>query len=177
MASTPIAETSVATDSSTASPRVWIWATAIVAAIPLIQALLTWSWSGQMLPIQYVIRILSVTAVFGEILILVIASRAGFVTEKSFRVLPKPLRWLILIWMTFAALAFVGNLQFGSAIGLLVPALLLVRYMLQILTFWAVIYLIRTASDYRDIHLFRYLVAGWFCLCNGHYLFCFAGSG
>lgn len=162
MASTSIAEASVATDASITSPRTWICATAIIAAIPLIQALLTWSWSGQMLPIQYVIRILSITAVFGEILILMIASRGGFVSEKSFRVLPKPLRWLMVIWLIFAALAFVSNLQFGSAIGLLVPALLLVRYILQILTFWAVIFLIRTAPDYRDSSYFGILSVGGF---------------
>jgi O-antigen ligase len=145
----------VSAESVQLRPRYWLHIILIIASVPFLQGLLTWSWDGQLSGGQALTRILSLGTVAAEMLILMIGIRGGFTLQPALVRAPRPVKILLTIWFLSAVTAMmIGH---GS---LLIPAFILLRYILICMAFAAMVHILKEAPDY-DLHKwFAILMAG-----------------
>jgi O-antigen ligase len=145
----------VSAESVQLRPRYWLHIILIIASVPFLQGLLTWSWDGQLSGGQALTRILSLGTVAAEMLILMIGIRGGFTLQPALARAPRPVKILLAIWFLSAVTAMmIGH---GS---LLIPAFILLRYILICMAFAAMVHILKEAPDY-DLHKwFAILMAG-----------------
>jgi O-antigen ligase len=128
----------------------WIW---LIALLPFIQAIITWDYDGNLSGVQYAIRHLSIPAIAGEMVIILIAFQAGHSPIAAYKKFAMPIKMLIFGWLVIAAAA--SLLQFDAR---LMSLLSMSRYILHGLFFTAIVHLI-SASDQLDKNRIFYCVA------------------
>ena len=136
--------------------RIALFAVALISFVPFFLSLLTWSVDGLMTRAQILIRVLSLVAVFAEILVLLVAIRRGFVFRDVHDATPPRLRIVAGVWISVAMLAVV----IGGADNLIFSAIITARYGLQIVTIFALIFLLRSEPQFSAIHWFLWMTAG-----------------
>jgi O-antigen ligase len=142
-------------ESAQPQPQYWFHIICIIASVPFLQGLLTWSWDGRLSGGQALTRILSLGTVAAEMVILMIGIRGGFTLQPAVARAPRPVKILLTIWFLAAVVA-----MFASQGGLLIPAFILLRYILICMAFAAMIHILKAAPDY-DLHKwFAILMAG-----------------
>jgi O-antigen ligase len=152
----PLENQSIAsTESIRSKQQYWLPIICIIASVPFLQGLLTWSWDGRLSGGQALTRILSLGTVTAVMLILMIGLRGGFTIQPALARAPRPVKILLTIWLLFAIAAMVASQ--GS---LLIPAFILLRYILIGMAFAAMVHVLKNAPDF-DLHKwFAILMAG-----------------
>jgi O-antigen ligase len=144
-----------AAESARPKQQYWLHIICIIANVPFLQGLLTWSWDGRLSGGQALTRILSLGTVAAEMVILMIGIRGGFTIQPVLAHAPRPVKILLAIWLAFAIAAMIVSQ--GS---LLIPAFILLRYILICMAFAAMVHILKEAPDY-DLHKwFAILMAG-----------------
>jgi O-antigen ligase len=143
-----IAETSVRTEAQN-----WIVAAVVLASLPFVQGLFTWTWSGVPNSMQALIRIFSLITLCGVIMVIFVGLKSGFDSAKAIGSAPRAVQILLAIWLVSALAAMLGNEG-----RLLIPALILLRYILMALAFAALIHIIRQ-SDRFDAAIWYWIIA------------------
>ncbi len=144
-----------------AAPQYWLFAVALLAFVPAIQSLITWTYTGQLTGQQVLIRIFSLVTVCAEIILLVLAERSGFSYAKALKSLPRTVRTVLGVWLLCAMLAYVIKPDYP-----LISGFVLLRYILQGLSFAVLIHLVSASDTYKDQKWFSILCVGGFAYCT-----------
>ncbi len=137
------------------NPQYWLHIILIMASVPFVQGVLTWSWDGQLNGGQALTRILSLGTVIAEMLILMIGIRGGFTIQPAVARVPRPVKILLAICLLSAVSAMI----FGQG-SLLIPAFILLRYTLICMAFAAMVHILKAAPDFDLNKWFEILMAG-----------------
>ena len=139
----------------TTKPQFWLIAVGLIACVPFIQSMMTWTHDGQLTSQQFLIRLFSLVTVCAQIGLLLIAGRMGFEYGDTIHGLPKRAKILLGIWAAFAIVAVVLN-----SVRMPQSALITCRYVLQGLTLAALAHLIRSEGDFDAKRWFGILTLG-----------------
>jgi hypothetical protein len=123
--------------------RYWLFAIAIIAALPVFQTLMTWDFDGRLAPQAFAMRHYSIPAVIGELVVFWLAARAGMTLRGVFANLSKPVQVLLAIWAVFALTALFAG---GSA--MVNASFILLRYTLHGFCFASVVFLLSKAGSF-----------------------------
>ena len=155
MASSFLTQPANADQDTVAQPRIWIYTACLLAFVPLLQSVMTWTYDGQLTSQQFLIRLFSLTTTCAEIGILLIAGRVGFEYKTLFSGLPKATKILLAVWGVCALAAL-----FLNTAHVQISAFVLARYALQGLTLAAIIHMLRTADHFEATKWFGLLALG-----------------
>jgi O-antigen ligase len=143
-----------------AEPQYWLFAIGLLAFVPVIQGLITWSYAGQLSGQQVLIRMFSLVTICAEIILLLLAERAGFSYAKTLKSLPKTIQIVLGSWLLFAVLAYVIKPDYPVISGFV-----LLRYILQGLSLAVLVHLVSSAKTYKDQKWFATLSLGGAVYC------------
>jgi O-antigen ligase len=143
-----------------AEPQYWLFAIGLLAFVPVIQGLITWTYSGQLYGQQALIRIFSLVTICAEIILLLFAERTGFSYTKILKSLPRTIQIVLGVWLSGAALAYVIKPDYPVISGFV-----LARYILQGLSLAVLIHLVSSAATYKDQKWFATLSLGGVVYC------------
>jgi O-antigen ligase len=144
-----------------AEPQYWLFAISLLAFVPVIQSLITWTYSGQLYGQQALIRIFSLVTICAEIILLLFAERTGFSYTKTLKSLPRTIQIVLGVWLSCAALAYVIKPDYPVISGFV-----LARYILQGLSLAVLIHLVSSAATYKDQKWFATLTLGGVVYCT-----------
>jgi O-antigen ligase len=127
----------------------WLVAIIAISAVPLIQGLLTTTLDGNITFGQAIIRIFSLVTVLANLFVLNLAHKNRFSFTDEINRLGK-IQYLILALLVFACLSV-----FAEPSLIIQSGLITVRYALQVLTLFALIFIISSCHDFdinRYVH-------------------------
>jgi O-antigen ligase len=135
-------ETAADDNPISSSKSLWL-AAVIIAAAPLIHFLATWDSDGRLTSQAFAIRHYSIPIMLLEICLIWIAVRERISFKAAFSKIPSVPLILLAIWFVFALIALVADSN-----GLNNAALILARYLLHGLAFFALIHLISNQTSF-----------------------------
>jgi O-antigen ligase len=143
-----------------AEPQYWLFAISLLAFVPVIQGLVTWTHTGQLTGQQALIQMFSLVTICTEIILLLLAERTGFSYAKTLKSLPRTIQIILSAWLLFAALAYVIKPDYPVISGFV-----LARYILQGLSFAVLVHLVSSSETYQDQKWFATLSLGGVVYC------------
>lgn len=135
----------------------WRVAIFVLALIPVIQSVMTWDLDGRLSDAAYFTRHFSFPAMICQFFIIILSARFGANGIAILKNLSRPVFIAFSIWAIVAIYATFSVDQSQAA-----SVLLLGRYFLHFLSFWALAALISGATDFSSIFWYKILALGGF---------------